>query len=107
MNRDCRVCNDTLDCNGNPVTETTPGDNGQFTAESKNTSAVHPSNVVDVHDLQAVFFTDANGVPVAVKVLLNDSTIPFPVAVGQPLWLSPSTEKFTVDIAATMFAMAR
>ena len=107
MNKDCRVCNDTLDCNGNPVAETAPGDNGQFMPESRNTVAVHPSNVVDVHDIQAVFFTDASGVPVDVKVLLNDGTIPFPVAVGQPLWLSPSTEKITVDKAATMFAMAR
>ncbi len=107
MNRNCKTCSDTLDCNGNAITVTPSGSDCWFTPEARLTEAVHPANVVDVKDIKAVFFTDSHGTPIDVKVLLNDSTIPFPVSAGQALGLSPSTEKLTVDVAATMFAMGR
>ena len=107
MRKNCKVCDDTLDCNGNPIYATPQGSDCWFTPDPDTVKQVHPSNAEDVTGVKAVFFTDVHGTPIDVKVLLNDSLTPFPVPAGQAFGLSPSTKKITVDKAATMFIMVR
>ncbi len=103
----CRSCEPSLDCNGNPIVDLRIQNDCWFTPEPKNTKQVHPSNPVDATGLRAVFFTSVAGDPIDVKVTFEGESTPFPVAAGTALGLSTSTQKFTVDKSAIMFAMGR